>query len=121
MPVLTGFYPWIIVFTLDDRAHIINTLMAANKTNPYNIDRHIAELYDRIKTGMDDLDLIRKMIGVHTSPQVLEPFCGTGRLLIPLSEDGHIVHGLDQSQAMLDIAGQKRMSYQAGGRMDLTW
>jgi SAM-dependent methyltransferase len=37
---------------------------------------------------------------------VLELGCGTGRVLIPLAQDGRIVYGLDNSPAMLDFLRQ---------------
>jgi len=39
--------------------------------------------------------------------KILEPFCGTGRILIPLALDGHVVSGMDQSTGMLDRARKK--------------
>jgi len=38
---------------------------------------------------------------------VLELACGTGRLLIPITESGVPIHGLDSSQHMLDILQRK--------------
>jgi SAM-dependent methyltransferase len=40
---------------------------------------------------------------------LLEPMCGSGRLLIPLMQAGFTVHGLDNSSAMLESC-QKRAS-----------
>lgn len=39
--------------------------------------------------------------------QILELGCGTGRLLIPILQDGYAIEGLDASQAMLDACKQK--------------
>jgi len=33
--------------------------VSVNKTNPYEMDRHVAELYDRYETQTDDIGLIR--------------------------------------------------------------
>jgi ubiquinone/menaquinone biosynthesis C-methylase UbiE len=48
---------------------------------------------------------------------VLELACGTGRLIIPLTLDGHEVVGLDSSPTMLAAARQKAQA--AGARA--TW
>ena len=39
--------------------------------------------------------------------RILEPFCGTGRIFIPLALDGHNIYGLDQAGGMLDRARSK--------------
>ena len=56
---------------------------------------------------MDDVELIRRLISNRRQLRILEPFCGTGRILIPLAEDGHELVGLDQSRNMLDRARTK--------------
>jgi SAM-dependent methyltransferase len=81
--------------------------MDRNKMNPYAIDVHIAEIYDRTETDLEDVALLRRLIGKNKRSRVLEPFCGTGRILIPLAQDGHEVFGMDQAQHMLDRAQQK--------------
>jgi SAM-dependent methyltransferase len=81
--------------------------MSYNKTNMYDIEPHIAEIYDQIDTYTDDVDLIRKLIGNRGPLRILEPFCGTGRILIPLALDGHEVVGLDEAKGMLDRARTK--------------
>ena len=57
-----------------------------------------------VENGLEDFHLIRKLIDPQKNRRILEPFCGTGRLLIPLAQDGHSVCGMDQSIAMLDRA-----------------
>jgi SAM-dependent methyltransferase len=73
----------------------------------YGIASHIAEVYDQVETQTDDVELIRRLMGGRGPLRVLEPFCGTGRILIPLAVDGHRLVGLDQAQAMLDRARAK--------------
>ncbi len=73
----------------------------------YNLDAHVAELYDQIITETEDIALIRRLIGSRKGLRILEPFCGTGRMLIPLALDGHSVVGLDRAQGMLDRAQTK--------------
>jgi SAM-dependent methyltransferase len=66
----------------------------------------LAPLYDRIvHPGPCEpfyLDLARQIAG-----PVLELACGTGRLTIPLAQDGHEVVGLDASPTMLRAAREK--------------
>lgn len=81
--------------------------MSHNKTNMYDIEPHIAEIYDLQETYGDDVELIRKLIDDRIPLRILEPFCGTGRILIPLALDGHEVIGLDQAKVMLDHARGK--------------
>ncbi len=73
----------------------------------YDADPHIAELYDQIETTVADVDLIRALIGGRGPLRILEPFCGTGRILIPLALDGHTLAGLDRAKGMLDRAQAK--------------
>jgi SAM-dependent methyltransferase len=84
----------------------------------YDVDPHVAEIYDQQETYTDDIALLRRLIGSRRALTILEPFCGTGRLLVPLLRDGHTVVGLDQSSAMLDRARARmgRMSPQARQR-----
>jgi SAM-dependent methyltransferase len=81
--------------------------MAYNTTNPYDIDAHIAEAYDLCVTETTDVELIRRLIGERKSLRILEPFTGTGRILLPLALDGHTVTGIDQAQAMIAQASKK--------------
>ena len=73
----------------------------------YDIHPAIAEAYDRHETQTDDVELIRRLIGGRGPLRVLEPFCGTGRILLPLALDGHEMVGLDVSQSMLARARGK--------------
>lgn len=81
--------------------------MSVNRTNMYDVEAHVAEFYDHHENYADDVALIRRLIGGRRGLRVLEPFCGTGRILIPLAMDGHEVVGLDQAEAMLDRARAK--------------
>ncbi len=78
-----------------------------NVTNMYDIEPHIAEIYNQIETYTDDVELVRNLIGERGPLRILEPFCGTGRILIPLALDGHRLVGLDQAQGMLARARAK--------------
>lgn len=64
----------------------------------------IAELYDLEHAAYDeDLDLYRN-IALAVGDPILELGCGTGRVLVPLAEEGHRVTGLDASAPMLERA-----------------
>lgn len=73
----------------------------------YDVEPHVAEIYDQIETYTDDVELIRKLVGEYGPLWILEPFCGTGRILVPLALDGHEIVGLDQAKGMLARAQTK--------------
>jgi SAM-dependent methyltransferase len=81
--------------------------MSYDKIQAYDIDPHVAEIYDQFETQTDDIELVRRLVGGPKPLRILEPFCGTGRILIPLAEDGHEMVGTDQAKAMLDRAEAK--------------
>jgi len=75
--------------------------MAINETSKYDVDAHIAEAYDNDwATDTDDVEEIRRFIGGRGPWRILEPFCGTGRILLPLADDGHELVGMDYSQVL---------------------
>jgi len=71
-----------------------------------------AERYDLVYgpygTG-EFVAFYRRQVSRYGEP-VLELGCGTGRLLIPLAEDGTNLMGIDLAPAMLDVARQKASS-----------
>jgi SAM-dependent methyltransferase len=76
--------------------------VSINKVSMYDVDSHIAEAYDRDwETDTDDVEVIREFIAGQGTLRILEPFCGTGRILLPLLEDGHEVVGIDRCQAFV--------------------
>ena len=87
-------------------------MVSRNDTNTYDADRYIAEIYDQVETQTEDVKLIRRLIAGSERLRILEPFCGSGRILIPLAQDGHELVGLDQSQVMLDN-GRAKIDRQA--------
>ncbi len=68
--------------------------------NKYD-EPHIAEIYDQIEKKTDDIPLLLKLIRQNHLHKILEPFCGTGRILLPLVEAGFDLVGIDQSKSML--------------------
>ncbi len=95
--------------------------MSTNPTNPFDIDPHVAEIYDRVEFGSEDVAFIRRLVAGQGLLRILEPFCGTGRVILPLAEDGHTVTGLDCAHGMLDRARHKaaRLDEDARRRVDL--
>jgi len=70
-------------------------------------DPLLAELYDRSEADTDDVEMIRRLIG-HAGPlNILECFSGTGRILIPLAQDGHTVTGIEVVPSMSARAADK--------------
>ncbi len=72
----------------------------------YN-DPLLADLYDQSETGVDDLALLRVLIGGIAPLRILECLSGTGRILFPLAEDGHDVTGYELASAMHEKAQRK--------------
>ena len=74
-----------------------NAVSAANQVVVYDvIDKYIAEIYDQQETQCDDVNLLLSLIG-NRPCKILEPFCGHGRILLPLAQAGHEIVGLDLS------------------------
>lgn len=81
--------------------------MAQNTESWYQADAYAAEHYDQIETQTDDVRFIRERLEGLGPLRILEPFCGTGRILIPLAQDGHEIVGMDLARHMLDRARVK--------------
>ncbi len=54
----------------------------------------------------EDIPFYREMAR-RTGGPILELMCGTGRVLLPLAEDGHVLTGVDSSAPMLALAQAK--------------
>ena len=61
----------------------------------------LAEIYDQTVTETDDISILLSLIGRHGPLNILEAFCGTGRILIPLLTQGHTVTGIELASAMV--------------------
>jgi len=81
--------------------------VAVNSATVYDCGLRVAELYDQSETSVDDVALILRLVRGHGPLRILEPFCGTGRILIPMALAGHEIVGLDQSRGMLARAEEK--------------
>lgn len=73
----------------------------------YDVDDHIVEIYDQTETQTEDVSLLRELVAGLGVLKILEPFCGNGRILLALAQDGHEMVGMDKSQPMLKSARQK--------------
>ena len=62
----------------------------------------LATLYDTYYANDDDIGFWQSMVVAAGGGPVLEPGCGTGRVLLPLAQAGYEVTGLDSSRQMLD-------------------
>lgn len=85
-----------------------------NSAFMYNITPYVTEIYDQSETYTDDLELIQSLIQGSKSLRILEPFCGTGRILIPLAIAGHTLVGLDNAAGMLLRAWEKIQNLDRG-------
>ncbi len=65
-----------------------------------------AEFYDRHHGFAEDIPFYLAYAEENGAP-ILELACGTGRILLPLAEAGHALHGLDLSENMLRVARDK--------------
>jgi hypothetical protein len=94
--------------------------MGVKDTALYDLDACVAEVYDQIETKTADVALIRRLIGTGERLHILEPFCGTRRVLIPLALDGHAVVGLDRAAEMLARAEAKASTLPPQDRVRIT-
>ncbi len=66
-----------------------------------------AEFYDELLEGeLEDLPFWRKLMEVNSEP-ALEVGCGTGRIMLPLIQEGHPIDGMDSSKRMVDLLLKK--------------
>ena len=78
--------------------------MSAPAHDPY---ASIASLYEaEHQHWLKDVAMYRALSDRAGSP-ILEFGCGSGRVLLPLAEDNHVVHGIDICEPLLAIAAGK--------------
>jgi len=73
---------------------------------PIDIRQEAAKYYDAGRVPFEDIGFYRKQIP-HPLAHILELGCGTGRVLLPLVGHCGYIHGLDCSEAMLEICQAK--------------
>ncbi|TVR19884.1 MAG: class I SAM-dependent methyltransferase [Anaerolineaceae bacterium] len=65
----------------------------------------IARFYDAENKGKDDdIALYIELAEQYQPNAIMDIGCGTGRVMLPLAERGHTVHGIDNEPAMLQRA-----------------
>lgn len=66
-----------------------------------------ANIYDGLNTFLSDLQFYKKWLPTNKDAQILELCCGTGRLTLPIAEDGYNISGVDYTPSMLEQAKLK--------------
>ncbi|MDR2037654.1 MAG: class I SAM-dependent methyltransferase [Bacteroidales bacterium] len=64
-------------------------------------------IYDGMNTGINDLPFYSHWLKKRKKGNILELCCGTGRLTIPLAQEGYHITGVDNSTSMLKQAKGK--------------
>lgn len=72
----------------------------------YKVDNLIydANIYDGMNTSLADLQFYKRWLPKSKNARILELCCGTGRLTIPIAQDGYDISGVDYTSSMLDQA-----------------
>ncbi|MEZ4676477.1 MAG: methyltransferase domain-containing protein [Caldilineaceae bacterium] len=91
-----------------------------------NSATHLRQTFDRFahfydddyRHYTDDLEAILDLAGECGDP-ILELGCGTGRVLVPLAEQGYTITGVDISPALLDLAHSKTQNIPHAARISL--
>lgn len=66
-----------------------------------------ANIYDAMNTDLVDLQFYQRWLPKNKDAQILELCCGTGRLTIPIAQDGYDIAGVDFTASMLEKARLK--------------
>lgn len=64
-------------------------------------------IYDGMNTNMDDLEFYKRWLPKDKDAKILELCCGTGRLTLPLVQEGFNITGVDITASMLEQAQKK--------------
>lgn len=82
----------------------ITLLRKTEETDLYHekeiISEWVADMYERSETDTCDVNFALSLIG-DAPKRILEIACGSGRILVPLAEAGHLAAGLDFDECML--------------------
>lgn len=81
--------------------NLMDDILSQAYINPYNFEPYIPELYDRQVVDTEDVTLILELSKKHHIKRILEPFSGTGRMMLPLLYQGYQVTGIDSSKEMV--------------------
>lgn len=75
-----------------------------------------ADIYDGMNTFLSDLPFYKKWMPKSKDAKILELCCGTGRLTLPIAEEGYNITGVDYTSSMLEQA--KAKASEAGLEID---
>lgn len=75
-----------------------------------------AHIYDGLNTFLSDFQFYKKWLPPNKDARILELCCGTGRLTIPIAQEGYDICGVDYTPSMLEQA--KRKAIKAGLKID---
>ena len=66
-----------------------------------------ANIYDGMNTHIDDLLFYKRWLPKNKDACILELCCGTGRLTIPIAQEGYDISGVAYTASMLEQAKEK--------------
>ena len=66
-----------------------------------------ANIYDGMNTHIDDFQFYKRWLPENKEAKILELCCGTGRLTIPIAQEGYNICGVDYTPSMLEQAKKK--------------
>ena len=80
-----------------------------NRNNNYKVGDLIydANIYDGMNTDLSDLQFYKRWLPKNKEARILELCCGTGRLTLPIAQDGYNICGVDITPSMLEKAKTK--------------
>lgn len=64
-------------------------------------------IYEGMNTHIDDLLFYKRWLPKNKDACILELCCGTGRLTIPIAQEGYDISGVDYTASMLEQAKVK--------------
>ena len=65
------------------------------------------KIYDGMNTDLADLQFYKRWLPKDKDAHILELCCGTGRLTLPIAQDGYNISGVDHTPSMLEQAKAK--------------
>lgn len=77
------------------------------KMNTPAVRRFASEIYDEVYKERSDVEFYREVANRYSTLRILECGCGTGRVTIPLADDGHTVDAIDTSLPRLEVLQAK--------------
>lgn len=66
-----------------------------------------ANIYDGMNTHVENLQFYKRWLPKNKKAKILELWCGTGRLTLPIAKEGYNICGVDCTPSMLEQAKSK--------------